>query len=282
MKRRVTRQEWKLRLRVARQIIGENQVSASVHENQLGPEDCAVSLLRDGENSLPVADGETSLCTDQFDCTDFSDYSSFPTEESARDAIGNALTRVSESEESSTLENNLAEANSQDSEISEEDTYNDSMCLSDLSDYCTTSDDEITELSTTDHEPSTTPLQCLYPGSNVSKNDFNVAMLSISHKHSLTNSCLVDILNLFSEVLPMGTQTSSRHMLMRSFVDYNEEITVHRCCGYCSRLLSDLSCDLPECQAAEVSDSSFIQICLVKQLQTLFSGLYQFAMFVRY
>ena len=118
--------------------------------------------------------------------------------------------------------------------------------------------------------------QCLYSGSSITNHDFSVALLSISHKHSLTNSSIVDVLNLFSQALPAGLPNQlpkSHHMLMKNFVNYNESIIVHRCCGYCSRLLSsNSSCEIPECRMAHAAESSFIQVLISKQLQTLFSG----------
>lgn len=141
------------------------------------------------------------------------------------------------------------------------------------------STDSVSCSDTSDEEQSintNSEVQSLYSGSNITNQDFSVALLSLSHKHSLTNSCVVDILNLFLQVLPTSLPNQlpkSYHVLMKEFVDYSRSVIVHRCCGYCSRLLSLNSiCDMPECLMANVAESSFIQVAIDKQLQTLFSG----------
>ena len=125
---------------------------------------------------------------------------------------------------------------------------NDSVSCSD------TSDDEqsINEGLATNSET-----QSLYSGSSITNKDFTVALFSLSHKHSLTNSCVVDILNLVSQTLPTNLpnhSSKSYHVLRKEFLDYSGSIAVHRCCGYCSRLIpSNSICEITECQMANVA-----------------------------
>ena len=140
-----------------------------------------------------------------------------------------------------------------------------------------TSDDNTSEVETESDgsdEGEIMERHILYPGSNLSSHDCSVAILSIMHKHSLTYSAVTDILKLFSQSLPSpNSLPQTQHLLLKSYVNYKVETIVHRCCGYCSRLLSDdTSCTIAECQQACIPESSFITICLDQQLKTLFMG----------
>jgi hypothetical protein len=117
-------------------------------------------------------------------------------------------------------------------------------------------------------------LQNLFPGSKISSHDCAIALLSIAHKHSLTYSAVTDILKLLSVSLPSPSfLPASHHGLFKSYVNYKEETVVHRCCGYCTNLLSQSSsCTVGECQDANIPDASFVEIRLDHQLRTLFSG----------
>ena len=262
--RRINRRKWKLRLRIAKRIIDGSRDSASVGGD--GSKRLNSPTASSSESSSAFYEGDTFK-----DCNDSSSgcEDDFRTEglDSAKEAVNgtvfDAVARVSDANEVSSI-SDLSDC---DSETSKGDDCNEFVDLSEVFE----TDSE--SLESNSDEPTPTPLQYLYPGSNVPSHDFNVALLSIAHKHSLTNSSVVDILKLFSEVLPTSAQIQSRHMLMKHFVDHNEMITDHRCCGYCSRLLSNSNCDTPECQAAEAPEGSFIQICIIKQLQTLYSGL---------
>lgn len=112
----------------------------------------------------------------------------------------------------------------------------------------------------------------LFSGSTVSSKDCSIALLSIMHKHCLTYSAVTDIIKLFSNSLPSPNSLSG---LMQNYVDYDADTIVHRCCGYCTQLLpDDSSCPLEECKRACIPDSSFVEVCLEKQLKTFFSGNY--------
>ena len=149
-----------------------------------------------------------------------------------------------------------------------DNALNDSVSCSD------TSDDEqsINEGLTTNSETRSVPLLRL----NYNKSRFHISPILTSHKHSLTNSCVLDILNLFSQALLTSLPnhlSKSYHVLTKEFCDYSGSITLHRNYGYCSRLIpSNSFCEIPECQMENVGESAFIQVIIDKQLQTLFSG----------
>ena len=115
----------------------------------------------------------------------------------------------------------------------------------------------------------------LFIESSLSTHNFSVALLSIVHRHSLTNSCVTDMLKLLHHTLPSPNGLpKSYQTLLCDFVDYKGTVALHECCGYCTRLLeSGSSCSITECQMANVSSASFIEIKLDKQLQKLFSGM---------
>lgn len=106
------------------------------------------------------------------------------------------------------------------------------------------------------------------------EDSYSVALLSMVCKHNMTDSCTADMLKLFAQMLPAPNPLPpSLFLLFNKFVLYDQETLLYRCCGFCSTLLStDMSCQSTECLAACVQDSSFIEIRLDKQLQTLFSG----------
>lgn len=114
----------------------------------------------------------------------------------------------------------------------------------------------------------------LFQGSAVSSRDCSIALLSIMHKHSLTYSAVTDILNLLSLSLPSpNTLPTSQYSLMKKYVNYQADTKVHRCCGNCTKLLvGDSSCSVADCRRANIPDSTFVEICLDKQIKTLFSG----------
>ena len=101
-----------------------------------------------------------------------------------------------------------------------------------------------------------------------------MALLSIAHKHSLTNACVTDVLTLLNYAFPSPNGLPKSHTaLLRDFVNYESTVAVHECCGYCTRQLESGSrCIVAECQMAKVSNASFIEVKLDRQLQKLFSG----------
>ena len=92
----------------------------------------------------------------------------------------------------------------------------------------------------------------LFSGSNLSGHQFSVALLSIMHKHSVTNSCVEDLLSLLSNSFPSPNAIPPTHFLLTNkFGKYDHHITKHNCCSYCTQLLpTGLSCTRAECQAA--------------------------------
>lgn len=107
-----------------------------------------------------------------------------------------------------------------------------------------------------------------------SNDSYSVALLSMVCKHNMTDSCTADMLKLFAQMLPEPNPLPpSLFLLLNKFVSYDQETVLHRCCGFCNTLLPmDTSCQATECLSAGVQESSFIEIRLDKQLQTLFSG----------
>ena len=101
---------------------------------------------------------------------------------------------------------------------------------------------------------------------------FSVALLSIMDKHSLSYSCVTDLLKLFTVTVP-NFSLCSIHTLFNKFTNFKESTRVHHCCGSCGKLLiSDTKCTRSECLAKGLPDSSFIEVRLDHQLQVLFTG----------
>ena len=130
--------------------------------------------------------------------------------------------------------------------------------------------------SVSDFNTGTSKIPVLYTGSHVTSHECCVALLSMLLKHSLTNSSIKDMLNLLSQILPPDSNLpTSHHLLLKQYVNFQDQTTIHKCCGYCTRLLPGVDnpkCSNIDCQSPSTSLSSFIEISLDKQLTTLFSG----------
>ena len=101
---------------------------------------------------------------------------------------------------------------------------------------------------------------------------FSIALLSVMDKHSLSYSCVSDLLKLFTATVP-NFSLCSIHMLFNKFTNFKESTKVHHCCGYCGKLLvSNTKCTGSECLAKGLPDSSFIEVRLDHQLKVLFTG----------
>lgn len=108
----------------------------------------------------------------------------------------------------------------------------------------------------------------------MSKQECSLAILAIASKHNMSYASVKDILKLFSHVLPPDSSAPSYHLLMKELIDFDEYITIHHCCGFCTRLLSLGSrCLQAECLSAKLPDSTFIEVQVAKQLEVLFSGM---------
>ena len=60
--------------------------------------------------------------------------------------------------------------------------------------------------------------------------------------------------------------SQSFHTLLKELVNYNDSTVAHCCCGYCTQPSSDQSgCKKPECIAASLPDSTFVELILDKQ-----------------
>lgn len=117
------------------------------------------------------------------------------------------------------------------------------------------------------------PYTSLFSGANISCEEFSTILLSISHKHGMSYSSITDILKLLSHSLPSPNMLpQTNFLLLNGAVDYKSSTTVHRCCGYCTKILVDSTCSRSECKLAKTSDCTFVQVSLKAQLQTLFSG----------
>ena len=84
------------------------------------------------------------------------------------------------------------------------------------------------------------------------------------------------MLDLLSQILPPDSNLpTSHHLLLKQYISFQDQTTIHKCCGYCTRLLPGVDnpkCSNIDCQSPSTSLSSFIEISLDKQLTTLFSG----------
>ena len=251
-KRRATRREWKLRLNIARKILNKTRAKLNQEDAESSAE-----LVGNHIEVFSREDGNLSS-QQQSDSSVVDSVLEITNTENAVVEVGDTISETSDVVESSCT-NTLSHNDSEDE-------------LSDLS----TDSNEIS-LSNCENEKQTVyEPQYLYQGSNVTKHEFSVALLSIAHKHSITNSCVQDVLNLVSQVLPMDKQNflpQSRHILIRNVISYTDSTSIHKCCGYCTRLLSTKSsCTSPECIKAGLPESSFIEVHIDKQLQRLFSG----------
>ena len=101
---------------------------------------------------------------------------------------------------------------------------------------------------------------------------FFIAMLSIMDKHCLSYFSVADLLKLFSVLLPNGS--SSMHMLLKRFANFEENTKLHRCCT--KLLKSNVHCMVPECVTENLPVSTFIEVSLDQQLKILFSGRYEY------
>ena len=73
-----------------------------------------------------------------------------------------------------------------------------------------------------------------------------VGLLSLVQKHSLTNSCVTDLLKLFA--IKSGTLPSSVYRVNSKFIDYKDYVKIYQCCGHCTQLLpSGKQCSILEC-----------------------------------
>ena len=116
----------------------------------------------------------------------------------------------------------------------------------------------------------------LFNEATISTTEFSIAMLSIFYKHSLTYSSLTDILKLLAQVLPCPNSIpQSNYVLMNKLVDYNINVNIHYCCGFCMQLLTaGNSCSQADCQLqSNFPKFSFVEVRLDKQLERMFSGI---------
>ena len=103
-----------------------------------------------------------------------------------------------------------------------------------------------------------------------------VALLSLATKHKTTDLCTAEVLKLFSAMVPCENPfPTTFYLLIRRFLQLEKEITVHHCCGCCTKLLdNNQHCESVVCKMSGIPNSSFIEVRLDRQLQTLFSGSY--------
>lgn len=197
-------------------------------------------------------------------------------------SLDSSQCRTSEFSDESVNQDNLAEQHSlsdatstdyaSDSEVSEENSTQGK--ISD-SEYSMPYDIDEAETSVVDTSQANLLSSCEFNDQNY----FSLALLSLVTKHKITDSCTSDILKLFSHALSTSsTQSplpSTLFLLLNNFLVYSNETITHRCCGACGILLQEGSeCDSVSCVAAGISNATFIEVCLDKQLQTLFSGNY--------
>ena len=116
--------------------------------------------------------------------------------------------------------------------------------------------------------------ESLYQGASLSRHEFAVAYLSLVYHHNLTYSCGGDVLKFLSQILPVPNSVSQTYLtLTKGLVNYDDSTKTHRCCGYCTiPLIDQATCEKTECKAASLPDSTFVEVCLDKQLNKLCSG----------
>ena len=154
------------------------------------------------------------------------------------------------------------------SNTSSEENYSSSGDPDDLS-----SDEDYSDIDLNLTEKQVHPSMVSPGGPTMSCHECSIAILSIANKHNMSYSSTMDVLNLFTHILPSNSAPPSYHMIMKELLNYQAYTTVHRCCGFCTRLLStDSSCLQPECQLAKIPDSTFVEVHIANQLQVLFSG----------
>ena len=114
----------------------------------------------------------------------------------------------------------------------------------------------------------------LFEGSQVAEEEAVVALLSLVSRHRLTYSCLEDILQLVSSLLPMPNGlVISLHKLIGRFVNFSTETIMHKFCGNCSAAQHHGSkCTKSACLSVRQTDATFIEIPLKKQIQEKMQG----------
>jgi len=95
-------------------------------------------------------------------------------------------------------------------------------------------------------------------------------------KHSLPYSCVADLLKLFAVTVP-NFSPCSVHTLLNKFTNFKESTKIHRCCSFCTKLLtSDASCTRHNCVAKALPDSSLIKKKTAARLKSIFYVHYNF------
>ena len=108
----------------------------------------------------------------------------------------------------------------------------------------------------------------LFEGSQVAEQEAIVALFSLACRHKLTCTCIGDILQLVSSLLPVPNGFNiSLHRLLGRFVNFSTETIVRKFCGNCSApLLEGAKCTEPKCLAVRQLDATFIEVPLQKQI----------------
>ena len=184
---------------------------------------------------------------------------------------------------------NVCESEYNESSVCESDNLcelNEEPCVSESAESCVYESDEFhcdesdkSDISDSDSESQALipmqNLQALFSSSELSGKHFSIALLSMMLKHSLTYSCMTDLLKLLSYSFPFPNAVPpTLYMLMNNLINYKECIILHYCCTHCTRPLAiDSSCQQDECKSAGSLKSSFIEVRLDLQLQNLYSGI---------
>lgn len=163
----------------------------------------------------------------------------------------------------SNLDSDICDLDSNALNCSNSSVSNNSSSVDDVEAVSDCNDNELSCSANTNIDPST----------SVSfDHQFSVALLSVMDKHSLSYSCVADLLKLFTITVP-NFSLGSVHTLFNKFTNFKESTRLHHCCGFCGKLLmSDTKCTRSECLAKGLPDSSFIEVRLDHQLKVLFTG----------
>ena len=117
--------------------------------------------------------------------------------------------------------------------------------------------------------------KALFPGSSITAHDFDVSLMLFCQRHNLTYTCQNDLLRFMSVSFPTPNQVPrSSYMLLKQFVDFQHECTVHHFCGNCLQpLLRSSPCSNPECSVKSEPNAVFIHVPLTTQLKERLQGM---------
>ena len=108
--------------------------------------------------------------------------------------------------------------------------------------------------------------QALFPGSQLSSEQFMIVLMQFCHRHNLSYACQNDLLKLLAQSHPSPNCIArSNYSLMKQFVDFNQECVVKRYCASCLEIkVGNESCSTTSCAGGY---AVLISFSLAKLLQ---------------